>query len=71
MIERTIKSSFIVYILFYAKLLLSKNCMFNMYSFLMVRLCNVLKFHIPYLKINIGKPKSNVEYIVHTYIQST
>ena len=22
-------------------------------------------------KINIGKPKSNVEYIVHTYIQST
>lgn len=31
-----IKSSFVVYILFYAKLISSKNCMFNMYSFLMV-----------------------------------
>ncbi|MCI3149581.1 hypothetical protein C5137_26075 [Bacillus cereus] len=28
-----IKSSFVVYILFYAKLIPSKNCMFNMYSF--------------------------------------
>ncbi|SPT87599.1 Uncharacterised protein [Bacillus cereus] len=31
-----IKSSFVVYILFYAKSIPSKNCMFNMYSFLMV-----------------------------------
>lgn len=31
-----IKSFFVVYILFYVKLILLKNCMFNMYSFLMV-----------------------------------
>lgn len=31
-----IKNSFVVYILFYGKLIPSKNCMFNMYSFLMV-----------------------------------
>ena len=30
-----------------------------------------LKFHIPYLKNKYRKPKSNVEYIVHTYMKST
>ncbi|KKZ93358.1 hypothetical protein B4147_2594 [Bacillus wiedmannii] len=27
--------------------------------------------HTVFKEINIGKPKSNVEYIVHTYMKST
>jgi len=33
--------------------------------------CIYKNFIYRILKINIGKPKSNVEYIVHTYVKST
>ncbi|EJS07383.1 hypothetical protein IKS_02824 [Bacillus cereus VDM062] len=30
-----------------------------------------INFTYRILKINIGKPKNNVEYIVHTYVKAT